>query len=54
MSGHVAPNLKKTKAIYHPHFVDGGSAYSIQYIHTHTHTHTHTYMHSFIHAYIHS
>jgi WD40 repeat protein len=26
MSGHVAPNLKKTKAIYHPHFVDGGNS----------------------------
>lgn len=26
LSGHVAPNLKKTKAIYHPHFVDGGSS----------------------------
>ena len=26
MSGHVAPNLKKTKAIYHPHFVDGGTS----------------------------
>ena len=26
MTGHVAPNLKKTKAIYHPHFVDGGNS----------------------------
>ena len=24
LSGHVAPNLNKTKAIYHPHFVDKG------------------------------
>jgi hypothetical protein len=26
LTGHVAPNLKKTKAIYHPHFVDGGDS----------------------------
>ena len=24
LSGHVAPHLSRSKAIYHPHFVDGG------------------------------
>jgi hypothetical protein len=26
LSGHVAPNINRTKAIYHPHFVDGGAS----------------------------